>query len=1802
MPPGITTTASRLSPILAALAFLAAPAAVAQPGYYESEPNNTPQEANPVSGEVVLYGTMVSNDQDGFLWTVTDEGARKRWNFELHGIPGALTVTNVARVEYTEDGLGVTSVERLMKMGTRDGITPSIHRNQLFDPGEYLIGIAYAGGPKKPVTGGGLLELKPIDVDFGDEGVPQAGDASMPTEAQAEEPGSYRLIISEGAALNVSRNPGPREARSDAQAVRLGRGFATFEPLETAWYSFTFDENAATQRWDIEVRAPIGRHLDATLHDAEGNELLSRRADSHGLALMEDLAPEATTWFLELTTNEPGFVHWVGIETAGVRVDGEEAEPNGERPLANRVDFTQPVTGRIGGSDTWDYFRFEVDEARSEQLQTLRVDSQPETKLNLCLHLADWTLAQCRNATTPVELPDLLLSPGHWGISLSRASEVEYVLSLLPQGPIETGMEAEPNDTVETAAGVPSNLRIKGRFTGNDTDFYRFLIADEPQLWRFQVIGDEIREIGYYDGSGNQKTKLSPAPGQRRVLLDNVYLLPGTHYLRVTGNDGGEYAVLARALGPPDPNGELEPNDASNMQRLAIGQTRRGLLTEEDDSDYYRFFLANWDHVRLTVKPPPDGIVDPHLYWYGAALGDGQPGGPGEPLYMEGLFPPGDYHVVLSPTQVSDAEYTLSLQRLPRFSCPSDCEPNGMREIYLAAPLPPDLVVEGNTGEWRDWDYYQLPAFDQPTEIVLRSAESVREVTLGTHYKARERLQFDADLGGYRATVPAGGPYRLMLDSRGTPYRLQLEFPNGPITAVTEPLPANVKLVLDTGEVSAFRLHGQRVSGRLELTNTGSEPIEAALEVVTSDHRWTVNLAESRASLPVGGSASLPIEVLVPADAWADRPARISARARDASGRQAETWAEISVGSEVLPVAPYLHWPIPEALRGGFNAAWLPFGGEWTDDTPKSLRNETPRDGLVFPGTRVGCCADNDGWSEEEKPRLSVDLPGDLPLPVAGVAINHFGTPRAYQDIRRATLLVSLDGTNFEEALTFETLPVETEQYFALEKPAPARFAQLRIDATFQEQSAQTLSVAEWKVILEPGYDLSGGHGFNLADPALGGHVVWAWPPEGYLPTSILSEPDQAQRAGLRRGEAKDYVIAFNQNRAAQIGRIEWIYPDDLSDDRKNFERVDISVSLESPVGPWLPLGKLDMAGAKTTGIVELAEPAWARFVRFTAHLRPDASLSYEPGVLRIWEHPTDSEYRSALTEWGDISPRAYYELQAGLDPEPAINASGNVSREAAATLEVDALARGQVSLGKLEQWYRLSVPAGQNTLAIELTGDPTVRTVIKMEDSAGNTMPLRRNDQRKEPARHLFEAIVEAGSEVWINVAEPPRNVIFSWDTSASVGAWLDLINRSLVAFSGQVVPGQEAVNLMPFPLSPLLEEWYGEPYILQTILNDYRRPASSSSAEYTLKKAAKALAPLPGTKAIVVITDAQTPHDGEMWEPMQEVRPRIFGIGVAGAYMDDHHRFRDWASINGGHFTQLRYDGEMEVAFDRATTLMHRPAGYTLLVESEFREAPGPGTLAVVAGEDTSGAGGAAVELILDASGSMLQRMEGKRRIVVAKEVLSEAVREHIPAGTPVALRVFGHKEVDSCRTDLEIPLAPLDPEAAAAKIAGIQAMNLARTPIADSLAAVESDLKGAANAAVVLVTDGEETCEGDPGKVIEALQAKGFSVNLNIVGFAIDDADLAAQFESWAALGGGRYFAANDQGGLSAALEEALRVPFTVYDQGGNEVAAGQVGAEPVELERGVYRVVVNTAPPRTFEEVEVHGEDEITLELE
>ncbi len=229
-------------------------------------------------------------------------------------------------------------------------------------------------------------------------------------------------------------------------------------------------------------------------------------------------------------------------------------------------------------------------------------------------------------------------------------------------------------------------------------------------------------------------------------------------------------------------------------------------------------------------------------------------------------------------------------------------------------------------------------------------------------------------------------------------------------------------------------------------------------------------------------------------------------------------------------------------------------------------------------------------------------------------------------------------------------------------------------------------------------------------------------------------------------------------------------------------------------------------------------------------------------------------------------------------------------------------------------------------------------------------------------------------------------------------------------------------------------------------------------------------------------------------------------------------------------------------------------------------------PGKIAVT----TSGGGNGAVEIILDASGSMLQKLGNERRVDIAKRTLIKLVGTTIPAGTPFAFRVFG-REVDSCQTDLDVPVAPLNPAAVQARIGALVAKNGAKTPIGESLDMAASDLKGVTGEKlIVLLTDGEETCGGDPAAAIANLRKAGISTRVSIVGFALDDRNLAATFRRWSDLGGGAYFDAKDAAALDQSLVMALRPGFEVLNTEGQVLASGIAGGDAVSVPVGNHQV--------------------------
>jgi Ca-activated chloride channel homolog len=180
--------------------------------------------------------------------------------------------------------------------------------------------------------------------------------------------------------------------------------------------------------------------------------------------------------------------------------------------------------------------------------------------------------------------------------------------------------------------------------------------------------------------------------------------------------------------------------------------------------------------------------------------------------------------------------------------------------------------------------------------------------------------------------------------------------------------------------------------------------------------------------------------------------------------------------------------------------------------------------------------------------------------------------------------------------------------------------------------------------------------------------------------------------------------------------------------------------------------------------------------------------------------------------------------------------------------------------------------------------------------------------------------------------------------------------------------------------------------------------------------------------------------------------------------------------------------------------------------------------------------------VQLILDASGSMWNKLEdGTYRIVAAKDVLGNFIKGLPTGDLNVGLRVYGanfNAVDDGACEDIElvVPMEGVDKPGLQTAVDNTTAKGA--TPIALALEQAAADFPPeATKKLIVLVTDGEESCGGDLQAVSDKLKSQGIEIDLKIIGFALSE---NAQ-ESFAGIG--EFVNAADAAQLAGALEGAV-----------------------------------------------------------
>lgn len=177
------------------------------------------------------------------------------------------------------------------------------------------------------------------------------------------------------------------------------------------------------------------------------------------------------------------------------------------------------------------------------------------------------------------------------------------------------------------------------------------------------------------------------------------------------------------------------------------------------------------------------------------------------------------------------------------------------------------------------------------------------------------------------------------------------------------------------------------------------------------------------------------------------------------------------------------------------------------------------------------------------------------------------------------------------------------------------------------------------------------------------------------------------------------------------------------------------------------------------------------------------------------------------------------------------------------------------------------------------------------------------------------------------------------------------------------------------------------------------------------------------------------------------------------------------------------------------------------------------------------------------------MWGQIEGKTKISIAKETLSSIVNGW--SGGQVGLMVYGHRSKGACDDiELVLPVGSLNAQAMKNSIEAITPKG--KTPMTDSVKRAAAILKyNEGPATVVLISDGEETCNLDPCEAATELEKLGVNFTIHVVGFDLNNAGRQArqQLQCLAQNTGGKFVEASSATQLLSALKEVIDEPSSL-----------------------------------------------------
>jgi Ca-activated chloride channel homolog len=187
---------------------------------------------------------------------------------------------------------------------------------------------------------------------------------------------------------------------------------------------------------------------------------------------------------------------------------------------------------------------------------------------------------------------------------------------------------------------------------------------------------------------------------------------------------------------------------------------------------------------------------------------------------------------------------------------------------------------------------------------------------------------------------------------------------------------------------------------------------------------------------------------------------------------------------------------------------------------------------------------------------------------------------------------------------------------------------------------------------------------------------------------------------------------------------------------------------------------------------------------------------------------------------------------------------------------------------------------------------------------------------------------------------------------------------------------------------------------------------------------------------------------------------------------------------------------------------------------------------------------ADGAAI-IVLDASGSMWDEVDGRPKLEIARAALGDVLRS-LPADSSLGLLAYGHRVKGDCN-DIELLVPPATGRAAAISGVADHLRFIGKTPLTEAVRQAAAVLDSPAQkATVILITDGIENCSGDPCALGAELEDTGADFTAHVIGLGLTEAE-GTEVACLAQNTGGVYLQAGD----AASLGDALRATVLAGD---------------------------------------------------